>query len=223
MAYYELTYGPRAAKIASNRPKASTSAKKRRNPANAKLAKGEKIERKRVEEERWAAAVIDAMGDGLILVDMDGKITAVNPAFEKMTGYEKSELVGKDAADVVQKLVKSEDLENAMEGLKTASEGKIPVSGVLTFVSKDGREILTTFSLSAIKDTEGKPTTLIYNIKDITEFKKAEEERLKADKRRMEELEKFTKAAVGRELKMIELKRRIKELESKLKKITENR
>ena len=164
-------------------------------------------------------AIIDAMGDGLVLLDMDGKITSVNPAFEKMTCYKKSEVVGKDAADVAQKLIKTEDLENAMEGLKTALEGKVTASGVLTLISKEGREIPITFSASVAKDTEGKPTTLIYNIKDIAEFKRAEERELKAQKQRVEELEKFAKVAVNRELKMVELKNRIKELESKLKEI----
>jgi len=178
----------------------------------------ESSERRRAEEERLKAAVIDAMGDGLVLVDMDGKIIAVNPAFEKMTGYKRSKLVGKDAADVTQKLIKSGDLEHAMKVLITALEGKVPISGEFTLISKDGREIPTTFSVSAIKDTEGKPTNLIYNIKDITGFKKAVEEKFMADKQRIEELEKFTKVAVGRELKMVELKKRIKELEEQLKK-----
>lgn len=191
-----------------------------------KLEKRESIERserRRAVEERLKAAVIDAIVDGLILLSMDGKVTAANPAFEKMTGYEKSELVGKNAADVVQKLVKPEDLENAMKGLKTALEEKVPIHGELTLVLKDGREIPITFSISAIKDAEGKPTNLIYNIREITELKKAVEEKLKADKRRIEELEKFAKVAVGRELRMVELKKRIKELESKLKEITGNR
>ncbi len=131
---------------------------------NAELAKGKEIELKRAEEERLKAAVIDAMGDGLVLVNMDGKITTVNPAFEKMTGYEKSELVGKESTELVQKMVKPEDLEKSMEDLITALEGKVPISGELTLISKDGREIPVTFSVAAIKDTEGKPTNLVYNI-----------------------------------------------------------
>ena len=47
-------------------------------------------------------------------------------------------------------------------------------------------------------------------------------ERLKAaaDKWWIKELERFAKVVVGRESKMVELKKRIKELESKLKGIT---
>jgi len=42
------------------------------------------------------SAVVDAMGDALLLHSLDGKILFVNPAYEKMTGYDRSELVGKD-------------------------------------------------------------------------------------------------------------------------------
>jgi predicted nucleic acid-binding Zn-ribbon protein len=52
-------------------------------------------------------------------------------------------------------------------------------------------------------------------IRDITERKKTEEEL----KEKNEELEKFNKFAVGRELRIIELKNKVKELEKKLEKI----
>ena len=175
----------------------------------------------RVKPGRLSSAIIDAMGDGLVLIGMDGKITTVNPAFEKMTGYEKSELVGKESTEFMQKMVKLEDLENAVEDLIAVLETKVPIYGELTLVSKDGREIPVTFSVAVIKDTEGKPTNLIYNIKDITKLKKAVEEKFNADRQRIEQLEKFAKITVGRELKMVELKQRIKELEEKLKKPTE--
>ncbi len=174
----------------------------------------ENPERKRLS----ATAIIGAMCDGLVLLNMNRKITSVNPAFEKLSGYEKSELVGEDAADVAQKLIRSKgDLEKAMRGLGAALGGKVPSSGEFTLASRDGREIPITVSASVIKDTEGKSTTLILNVKDITELKKAEEERLNTEKQRREELEKFANIAVDRELKMAELKERIKELEKKLK------
>ena len=57
-------------------------------------------------------------------------------------------------------------------------------------------------------------TFLQATVRDVTEQKKAEEEL----KSKIEELERFNKLSVGRELKMIELKKRIKELEELRKK-----
>jgi len=176
---------------------------------------------------RERATVIDSMADGLVLVDMDGKITSVNPAMEKMGGYSKSEIVGKDAVDIISKVVKTEDKEKIIGALRTALEGKVSSHETFTFITKDGQEVSVISTTSFMKDAEGKPSTMILVFKDITEQKRmeeeirnAEEEKLKAKKQRIEELEKLTEVAVGRELEMIELRQRIRALELKLKEIT---
>ncbi|KUO39535.1 MAG: hypothetical protein AVW06_03685 [Hadesarchaea archaeon DG-33-1] len=198
----------------------------RSNPANAELPKRKKIKLKR-EEERLKVAVFDDSGDGLILVDMDGKIIAVNPAVEKMTGFEKSEMVGKAVADIAPKMLKPEDLKRIMIMLGTALDGRIVPSGTYTLVTKNGREIPIAFTPSFVKDTDGKSTGIVATFKDITELKrmeeeirKAEEKKLEDNKRRIEELEKLYDAAVGRELEMVEMKERIRVLELKLREIT---
>ena len=143
-------------------------------------------ERKRVEEKRIRAeteaeaareraAIIDAMGDGLVLVGMDGKITSINPAYEKMMGYKKNEIVGENAADLTKKNVNPEDLKTAMESLEASMKGKVPSPITITLFTKDGREVPVILTSSVMKDSEGKPSSLILVFKDITEHKKAED------------------------------------------------
>ncbi len=73
--------------------------------------------------------------------------------------------------------------------------------------------------ISPVKDMHGKVTNAIVQHKDITERREAEE-KLKqtvADLERTNaELERFNRLAVGRELRMIELKRQINELSEQL-------
>ena len=123
-----------------------------------------------------AIDTIEAMRDGLILYTMDGKITFVNPAFERMTGYEKSELAGTDVADLAQRIVKPGDPEKTIAHIGAVLEEKAPMSKSLTLVSKDGREVPVTSTLSFIRDVKGQHATAIVAFKDITQIKRAEEQ-----------------------------------------------
>jgi PAS domain S-box-containing protein len=140
-----------------------------------------RVEERRIRAETEAeaaqerAAIIDAMGDGLMLIDMDGKITSVNPAYEKMMGYEKNEIVGGNVADLMKKEVKPEDLKTAMGRLKANTNGKVLDPITITLFAKRGREVPVIITSSVTKDSEGKPSSIIVVFKDITKHKKAED------------------------------------------------
>ena len=122
-----------------------------------------------------ATDTISAMGDGIILHTLDGRITFLNPAFEKMLGYEKSELLGRHAAELVQEVVTPADLEKTVEAIGTALEGRVPIPSSLTLVSKDGREVPVTFTVSFIRNEKGQPSTVVVAFKDITELKRSQQ------------------------------------------------
>lgn len=44
---------------------------------------------------RYWKTVVSTMQDGLLVVDTQGTIVSMNPAAERLTGYRKSELLGK--------------------------------------------------------------------------------------------------------------------------------
>ncbi len=81
-----------------------------------------------------------------------------------------------------------------------------------TYIAKDGREIPVNFSASVMRDEEGREQGIVCDGGDITEWKRAEEERQKY----MAELERFNRLAVGRELQMIKLKREVNEAYERL-------
>jgi hypothetical protein len=86
------------------------------------------------------------------------------------------------------------------------------------FHRKDGRVVWTQASATAILDDEHRYTGSFAMFSDITERKRVEEALLK----RKEELERFEKLVVGRELRMVELKSRIAQLDEALKTKKEN-
>ena len=46
-------------------------------------------------------AILSSIGDGLAVMDKEGKITYVNQAFEKMVGWKSKEVLGKYAVEVI--------------------------------------------------------------------------------------------------------------------------
>src|SRR3989344_48908 len=59
----------------------------------------EKLEQEYVKDE----AIFSAIGEGLIVTDQTGKILMVNHAFERLLGWKKSEVIGKDMAEIIPK------------------------------------------------------------------------------------------------------------------------
>ena len=89
----------------------------------------------------------------------------------------------------------------------------------LTLISKGKKEIPVSLSVSGRKDEAGNFIGYFVALSDITRIKKYREsleeqvkERTKELREKIWELEKFQKIAVGRELKMVELKEEIKKI-----------
>nr|MBC8230297.1 PAS domain S-box protein [bacterium] len=137
-------------------------------------------ERRKAEAIRERAAIIDAMGDGLIVTDLEGNITLVNRAFLELYGYKEEELIGISAVNTP--TIKPEHIEKVMgfmkEVIEKGSAGPIEMSGV----TGDGKEIHTSFIASLLKDTQDNPTALFAVTRDITETKKLEQELLQSTK-----------------------------------------
>ena len=87
-----------------------------------------------------------------------------------------------------------------MSGSRTHQEFK--------FRRKDGSDLWVISAASPVFDRDGRLIRTVSMLADITARKRTEEE-LRASN---EELERFNRAAVGRELRMIELKSEVNEL-----------
>jgi PAS domain S-box-containing protein len=149
---------------------------------------------------------VESSNEVIFLTDSAGKFTYVNPSFTMLYGYSGNEVIGKKTP----RILKSGAFDDAYHA-KFWGEilEKRPVKNEFINRTKDGKLITVESSVNPIIDDHGNVTGFLAIQKDITLQK--EEQKLLREK--TEELEKFNKFAVGRELKMIELKKRIKELE----------
>lgn|GEM_PF-6291591 len=176
------------------------------------ISAGEDItERKNAEaslkksEEKFSTAFNSSPAIMSIISLKDKKFLEVNNAWENRTGYFRENIKGRVLADAL--LSGSNDISKALDSL--AASGKVYQTEIKLHL-KDSSLLIGLLSAERL-EFNGESCALTV-LEDITERKKSEE----TLQERTAELEKFNKLTIGRELKMIELKDKIKELESRL-------
>lgn len=122
--------------------------------------------------------VIAYMGEALLLLNPQGKITSVNPAACKMLDYSEQELLGRSIGDVFEE----EDQEKATAFMGAWLEALVR-TGVISnieasFIRKDGTRIPILFSRSAMYDDQNSVSAIICIAKDMTAFKCITEDQL---------------------------------------------
>lgn len=130
---------------------------------------GRTIERKQIEKEMIIKdSAIESSINGVVLADLEGKITYVNPVFLKLWGYTKSEVLGKPAIKFWQM---EEKAKATMESLR--DEGGW--AGELVARRKDGSTFDVELSGNIVKNEAGNPICMMVSFIDISERKKVEE------------------------------------------------
>jgi PAS domain S-box-containing protein len=158
---------------------------------------------------QYARSLIESSLDPLVTISIDGKITDVNEATVKVTGIGRERLIGTDFSNYFT------EPEKAREGYQQVFAKGFVTDYPLTIRHGDGRLTDVLYNASIYKDTRGNVIGVFAAARDVTARKRVEEELAEQRRReldRLAELEKFQKLTVGRELKMVELKKDIEEL-----------
>jgi len=153
---------------------------------------------------------IDSSSDGICLATNEGKHLYHNRAFSNLFGYQTpDELVraGGPSAAYVDANVAFEIFNNILKGKNW--------SGEVQMLTKDRKKLDIFIRADAVKDESGKVLGVFGVHTDITEKKRIEFEL----EDRMERLEENNKQMMSREMKIIELKNRIKDIEGKIRKL----
>ncbi len=158
---------------------------------------------------QYARSLVEASLDPLVTISSEGKITDVNEATIKATGISRDRLIGRDFSDYFT------EPEKAREGYQQVFSKGFVTDYPLTIRHRNGSLTNVLYNASVYKDVRGNVLGVFAAARDVTAQKQAEQEVAEQRTReldRLGELERFQRLTVGRELKMIELKKEIEEL-----------
>jgi PAS domain S-box-containing protein len=120
-----------------------------------------------ISETNFRRAMENSMLTGMRALDMQGKITYVNPAFCEMTGWTESELIGTTAPFPYWP---AQDYEILTKQLEDELAGRSPAGGFQIRVKrKNGKLFDARMYVSPLIDAKGQQTGLMTSTTDITE------------------------------------------------------
>jgi diguanylate cyclase (GGDEF)-like protein/PAS domain S-box-containing protein len=129
-------------------------------------------ERRQTEEKlRLSATVLEHIADGVMVIDVHGRIVATNPAFTQITGYTESEAVGTHSG-----LTRMADHE---AGFSEALWADLAESGFwrgeLVNRRRNGETYLEWLTVSAVRDDADAVTHYVCVFSDITKVKESQD------------------------------------------------
>jgi len=158
-----------------------------------------------------ARSMIEASLDSLVAISPEGKITDANAATVRLTGVPRETLIGTSFSDYFTDPRRAQAIYERVLSVGTATDYP------LTMRHHDGHEYVTEvrYNASAYHDADGNVLGVFAAARDVTsqvQAQKAIAEQQAREQERLAELERFQRLTVGRELKMIELKKEIEYL-----------
>ncbi|MEK6630726.1 MAG: PAS domain S-box protein, partial [Acidobacteriota bacterium] len=131
-------------------------------------------ERKRAEAERaQLAAIVESSQDAIVGRTLDGTITSWNAGAERIFGYTRLEALGRHITMLIPP--ERRGVFDVNQKLLEEGRGRPPFESIQ--LTKDGRRIPVSVSVSPIRDAQGQVMGVSIIVNDISERKRAEAER----------------------------------------------
>ncbi len=168
----------------------------------------------RIRDSSLLQAIVDSSPDLVFAKDLDGRYLVFNRAAAAVFGRDPSEMVGRDAGALFSP--------EKARALRANEEQVLTEDRTITFedvVQTPRGERVFLATKGPLRDERGRLFGVFAVSRDITDQRRAEralEEQRRELQRSVEELERFNRAMVGRELTVVGLKRRVNELSERL-------
>lgn len=144
------------------------------------IAEREEIERKLEDTNKFLKNILDSSSSiSIISTDLEQNIVFWNKGAERMFGYKKEEIVGHHKIDI---LYPDDETKRGIDEIKSIiAKGTSDVHKEVREVTKDGRTIWVSLNATPRFDASGDMIGMLGIGKDITERKRAEEEKKKLE------------------------------------------
>lgn len=121
-----------------------------------------------ISEERLAVT-LNSIGDAVIATDDNGFVTMLNPLGEKLTGWTKSEAIGRHVSNIFHIINQETRLPSVIPVLKTLAQGSIQgMANHTILISRDGTERSIADSCAPICERSGELVGTIMVFRDVT-------------------------------------------------------
>ncbi len=137
-----------------------------------------RLQKELIEAKNFLESIVEKAGDAISVVDLEGKILYWNEGAEQIYGYRKDEALGKELSDLLLPMDEAsrEEEERLLRGLMDRiKQGESVSNVVVKRRTQEGREIITSMTISPLRNAEGEIIGATQICKDISELKKVEE------------------------------------------------
>jgi two-component system, cell cycle sensor histidine kinase and response regulator CckA len=119
---------------------------------------------------------LQSIGDGIITTDAVERITFLNAAAERLTGWSTTDALGKSLTDVFHIINRKTRQVAADPAARVLQEGQvIGLAADTALVAHDGTEQIISSSVAPIRDQAGTITGVVLVFRDVTRLRRAEE------------------------------------------------
>jgi PAS domain S-box-containing protein len=126
--------------------------------------------KKAIEKMRYLSSAVEQSSEGIAITDLNGNLLFINKSFAEIHGYDPEELIGKHLS-----IFHTEDQMDAVRAANKEIRQTGSFIGEIWHVKKNGSIFPTLMHNSILKDEDKKPIGMIGTVRDITEWKTAEQ------------------------------------------------